>query len=77
MHTVISNYKKKTEQNGYFSQQSTFSHGKLKSTNNWLPITMSAKSSPSWWPQEWNSEAEVPTAELQHVLHVPGLIFTW
>ena len=28
------------------------SHGKLQSTNNWLPTTMSGESSPSWWPQE-------------------------
>ena len=28
------------------------SHGKLQSTNNWLPTTTSDESSPSWWPRE-------------------------
>jgi len=29
-----------------------FSHGKLQSTNSWLPASMSGKSLPSWCPQE-------------------------
>jgi len=44
MHTVISNYKR-TEQN--VEPPAIISHGNLKSTKHWLPITMSAKCSQS------------------------------
>ena len=45
-HIVTSDYKR-TEQNEEPHSNSEFSHGKLQSTNNRLPTTMSGESSPS------------------------------
>jgi len=67
MLTVTSDYKR-TEQNRE-------PHSNL----DLVLVSCSLQTNRSWllrWPWETLFKAEVPTAQLQHVLRVPGLIFS-